>query len=62
MKVIDYGDATVETKQWAPGTRPDSVFGFGLISGSPDEDLDIARLMLAAAADGIRTSERAADV
>lgn len=47
MCLIDLGNAMVETKQLAPGTRPDSVFVFGLIYGSVGEDSDIARLMLA---------------
>lgn len=47
MFLIDLGDAMVETKQLAPGTKPDSPFVFGLISGGPEEDVDIARLMLA---------------
>lgn len=64
MSLIDYGDAMVETKQMAPGTRPDHVYGFGLISGSPREDLDIARFMLTAASpqQAAHTSEGAADI
>jgi hypothetical protein len=45
--LIDLGDAMVETKQQAPGTKPDSVFVWGLRHGSPEEELEIARLMLA---------------
>ena len=51
MYLIDLGDAMVETKQHSPGTKPDSVFVWGRISGSPDEDVDIARLMLASESD-----------
>ena len=47
MQFIDLGNAMEETKQWAPGVRIDSVFQFGLISGGPRQDEDIARLMLA---------------
>lgn len=46
MSLIDFGDAMVETKQMAPGTRTDSVFQFGLVYGSPRESAEIARLML----------------
>jgi hypothetical protein len=46
MYLIDLGDAMVETKQQAPGSKPDSVFVFGRIAGSPGEDGDIERLML----------------
>lgn len=45
MNLLDFGDAIVETKQLAPGTRPDSVFQFGLKAGSPEGGLDIARLI-----------------
>ena len=48
MFLIDLGDAMVETKQMAPGARPDNPFVFGLISGgwAADVDLDVARMML----------------
>ena len=46
MYLIDLGDAMVETKQLSPGTKPDSVFVFGRISGSPEEDVDVGRMML----------------
>jgi hypothetical protein len=64
MSLIDYGDAMVETKQVSPGIRPDWVYGFGLFSGSPDQDVDMARFMLAraSAVEGVGTSERTADV
>jgi hypothetical protein len=62
MSLIDYGDATVETKQVAPGIRPDAIFGFGVLSGSPEEDLDIAPFALVAgASESVGSSERAAD-
>ena len=63
MSVIDCGDAMIETKQAAPGTRPDHVYGFGLFSGSANQDVDVARLMLAAAGSGAgeHTSEGAGD-
>jgi hypothetical protein len=38
MSVIDFGDAMVETKQQAPGTRQDSIYQFGIKAGS-EEDL-----------------------
>lgn len=44
--LIDLGDAMVETKQQAPGTKSDSVFVWGIRFGTPEEDLDVARLML----------------
>jgi hypothetical protein len=44
--LIDLGDATVETKQQAPGTKSDSVFVWGIRFGTPEEDLDVARLLL----------------
>lgn len=47
MILVDFGDAMVETKQVSPGTRPDSVFHFGIMPGSPELDVDMARLMLA---------------
>ena len=47
MILVDFGDAMVETKQTAPGTRPDSIFHFGIKLGSPKEDVEMARLMLA---------------
>lgn len=47
MYLIDLGDAMVETKQLAPGTKQDSLYVFGRMSGSPEEDVDIGRLMLA---------------
>jgi hypothetical protein len=47
MYLIDLGDVMVETKQLAPGTKPDSTYVFGLWSGSPEEDVDMGRLMLA---------------
>lgn len=46
MYLIDFGDAMVETKQVAPGTKQDSVFVFGRVAGIPGEDSDIERLML----------------
>jgi hypothetical protein len=46
MYLIDLGDAMVETKQLAPGTKQDSMFVFGRIAGSPGEEGDIERLML----------------
>ena len=46
MNLIDFGDAIVETKQLAQGTRPDSIFQFGIKPGSPEDSLDVARLML----------------
>lgn len=46
MKIVDFGDAMVETKQMAPGTRTDSVYQFGLVYGSPKESAEIARMML----------------
>jgi hypothetical protein len=48
MILIDLGDAMVETKQMAPGTRPDSIFQFGLIAGSPAQDAELARWLLVA--------------
>jgi hypothetical protein len=47
MCLVDLGDATVETKQLAPGTKPDSVYVWGIRQGLPEEDIDIARMMLA---------------
>jgi hypothetical protein len=47
MHLVDLGDVMVETKQLAPGTRQDSVYVFGVWSGGPEEDVDMARLMLA---------------
>jgi hypothetical protein len=47
MYLIDFGDAMVETRQLSPGTKPDSLYVFGRISGSPEEDGDIGQLMLA---------------
>jgi hypothetical protein len=47
MYLIDFGDAMVETKQLGPGTKPDSLYVWGRISGSPEDDVDIAWLMLA---------------
>jgi hypothetical protein len=44
--LIDLGDATVETKQQAPGTKSDSTFVWGIVYGTPGEDPDIARMML----------------
>lgn len=44
MLVIDLGDAMVETKQMAPGTKPDSLYVFGIRSGSAEE-LDVGRSM-----------------
>lgn len=38
MSVLDFGDAMVETKQLAPGTRQDSVFQFGIKAGSAEGD------------------------
>jgi hypothetical protein len=52
MYLIDLGDAMVETKQMAPGTKPDSVYVFGIRSGSPEEDLDVGRWMLESDAEG----------
>jgi hypothetical protein len=45
MNLLDFGDAMVETKQLAPGTRPDSVFQFGLKVGSHEEGLENGRLL-----------------
>lgn len=39
MSVIDFGDAMVETKQQAPGTRQDSIYQFGIKAGSAEEGL-----------------------
>lgn len=39
MSVIDFGDAMVETKQLAPGTRQDSIFQFGIKAGRAEEGL-----------------------
>jgi hypothetical protein len=39
MSVVDFGDAMVETKQLAPGTRQDSIYQFGIKAGSPQEEL-----------------------
>lgn len=39
MSVIDFGDAMVETKQQAPGSRQDSIYQFGIKAGSPEEEL-----------------------
>jgi hypothetical protein len=47
MSLIDLGDAMVETKQMAPGAKQDSLFVFGIRSGSPEEDLELGRWMLA---------------
>lgn len=47
MYLVDLGDVMVETKQMAPGTKPDSLYVWGLISGSPEADVEMARWMLA---------------
>jgi hypothetical protein len=46
FNLIDLGDAMVETKQQAPGTKSDSVYVWGIRFGTPEEDLDVARLLL----------------
>lgn len=46
MYLIDLGDAMVETKQMAPGTKSDSLYVFGIRSGFAEEDLDVGRWML----------------
>lgn len=51
MILVDFGDAMLETKQVAPGTRIDSIYHFGILPGSPDGDVDAARWMLAAETD-----------
>ena len=38
MSVVDFGDAMVETKQLAPGTRQDSIYQFGIKAGSPEAE------------------------
>lgn len=47
MYLVDLGDAMVETKQLSPGTKPDSLYVFGRISGSIDDDADFGQMMLA---------------
>jgi hypothetical protein len=51
MYLIDLGDVMVETKQLAPGTKPDSTYVFGIWSGSPEADVDMWRLMLSSESD-----------
>lgn len=45
MILVDFGDAMVETKQLSPGTRPDSLFHFGVMPGSQKQEVDASRLM-----------------
>lgn len=47
MNLLDFGNAIVETKQLAPGTRPDSLIQFGIKVGSAEDILDIAPVIRA---------------